>query len=585
MRAPRRSRTLRILLAVLVAAVAIQSNGRAQDLANQIDALVQKYHDLRLFSGSVLVAQNGKVIYKKGFGYANAEWEVPNAPDTRHRIGSVTKQFTAALVLKLVEEGRISLDGKIVDYLPDYPRPAGEEVTIHHLLTHSSGIPNYTSLPDFFPEMSRDPYEPEEFIPVFSNLDLEFEPGSEWSYSNSGYFLLGVIIEKVTGMSYDEVLRQRLLEPLGLHDTGYDKYEEVLDRRASGYSLTFAGYRNAPYLDTSLPYAAGSLYSTVEDLFKWDRALYANRIFSDPRYLELMMTPHIQDYGYGLVIRKVPLGETDDSVKVVEHGGGINGFVTGFRRLVADRHLIVLMDNTSRSVADLERGITNLLYGQPAESPKASIAHVLQQTIDEEGIEAAIARYRRLRESEPGGYDFRESELNELGYYYLENEDLTTAIAVFKLNVEAYPDRFNTYDSLGEGYMKAGDRERAIENYRRSLELNPRNQNARRMLAELGVEVAESSSEEISLPVSILERYVGVYELQPGFTITITLDGEQLMARATGQPRFPIFPASETEFLLKVVDAQIEFHVGDSGVVESLTLHQGGRQMPGRKVE
>ncbi|UCF20968.1 MAG: beta-lactamase family protein, partial [Gemmatimonadota bacterium] len=323
----------------------------AQDRASQIDSLAQQYHDLRLFNGAVLVAEDGDVIYKKGFGYANLEWGIPNQTNTKFRIGSVTKQFTAVIVLQLVEEGVLSLDGKIVDYLPDYPRPAGEQITIHHLLTHSSGIPNYTSLPDFFPEMSRDPYEPLEFLAVFSGLELEFEPGAKWSYSNSGYFLLGAIIEAVTGKPYDRVLRERLLRPLGLDDTGYDHYEEIIERRAAGYETTFTGYENAAYLDTALPYAAGSLYSTVEDLQKWDRALYSDALFSDQHYRELMFTPHIGDYGYGFFIRKVPVGGAGDSVKVIEHGGGINGFITGVRRFVDGGHLIVLMDNTSSSVA------------------------------------------------------------------------------------------------------------------------------------------------------------------------------------------------------------------------------------------
>jgi CubicO group peptidase (beta-lactamase class C family) len=561
------------------------SNGIAQDKVSQIDALVQQYHDLRQFNGSVLVAESGKVIYKKGFGYANIEWEVPNKPNTRFRVGSVTKQFTAALVLQLVEQGKLSLDGAITDYLPEYPKTTGDRITIHHLLTHSSGIPNYTSFPDFFPEMSRDRYEPEEFISVFSERDLDFEPGTEWSYSNSGYFLLGVIIERVTGEPYEAVLREQLLEPLGLRDTGYDHYTEVLERRAAGYEVTFTGYENTAYLDTSLPYSAGSLYSTVEDMYLWDQILYSDRLFDDPKTKDLMLTPHIQSYGYGLVIRRMPIGGEGDSVQVIEHGGGINGFIAGFRRLVDDRHLIVLMDNSSSSVGALQRGITNILYGHPAQPPTRSIARQMRETIEQRNLEAGIRQYHELKASEPDAYDFGEAELNGLGYYLLEQGEQEQAIAIFKLNVEAYPKAFNTYDSLGEAYMKAGDRESAIENYRKSLELNPRNENARLMLAELGVQVEESTGGEISLDPEVLNRYVGVYELQPGFTVTVTLEGDQLMARATGQSKFPIFPMSQTRFFLKVVEAEIEFNLTGDGVVESLTLFQGGQELTGKKVE
>lgn len=572
------------LLAVVLTAGLVHSVGFAQNTAAQIDALARRYNDLRLFNGSVLVAEAGEVIYQNGFGYANMEWKIPNRPDTKFRIGSVTKQFTAALILKLVEDGEITLDAKIADYLPDYPKPAGDEISIHHLLTHSSGIPNYTSLPNFA-ETIRDPYEPLEFLSVFSDLTLDFEPGTQWSYSNSGYFLLGVIIEVVTETPYDEALRERVLEPLGLLDSGYDHFSDVLEDRAAGYTTTFNGYENAAYISTSLPYAAGSLYSTVEDLYKWDRVLDSDQLFDDPKTKAVMFTPHIQNYGYGLMIHKMPIGADGDSVNVIEHGGGINGFRTGFRRLVDDGHLIVLMDNTSSSVAGLQQGITNILYGLPAEEPKQSIAQVLHETIDVEGVEAGIQQFRDLKENYPESYDFRERELNRLGYDALRNGEIATAIAVFALNVEVYPDASNTYDSLGEAYMEAGERELAIENFRKSLELNPGNDNAKQMLGELGVEVDQGLGEDMPIEPEILQTYVGVYQLQPGFTMTVTLEDGHMMVQATGQAKFEIFAMSETRFFLKVVDAQIEFNRDDAGIVESLTLFQGGQEMPGTKIE
>jgi tetratricopeptide (TPR) repeat protein len=297
-----------------------------------------------------------------------------------------------------------------------------------------------------------------------------------------------------------------------------------------------------------------------------------------------MITPHIDNYGYGLWIRKVPIGADGDSVNVIEHGGGINGFRTGFRRLVDDGHLIVLIDNTSSSVAGLQQGITNILYGLPAEEPKQSIARVLGETIEVEGVEAGIRQYRDLRENYPEVYDFRPRELNRLGYDALGKGEVATAIAVFALNVEVYPDASNTYDSLGEAYMKAGERELAIENYRKSLELNPGNDNAKKMLDELGVE-DQGLGGEITVEPEILQTYVGVYELQPGFTMTVTLEDGHMMVQATGQAKFEIFAMSETRFFLKVVDAQIEFIRDDAGVAESLTLFQGGQEVPGTKIQ
>lgn len=476
----------------------------AQTRAQRIDALVTEYHDYGLFNGAVLVAEEGEPIYAKGFGDAVMEWDVPVTTDTRFRIGSVTKQFTAALVLQLVEEGKIDLEGAITDYLPDYPAKQGEKVTIHHLLTHTSGIPSYTGLPEFGEELIRDRFEPDSFVTVFSGLDLEFEPGSRWNYSNSGYFLLGVIVEKVTGTPYDRALRERILEPLGLDDTGYDHYGEIIERRAVGYARTPGGYEVAEYLDTSLPYSAGMMYSTVEDLLAWDRALYGKGPFESVETRDRMFEPYVVTpiagdstafYGYGWIVQRVPMGA--DTVRVVQHGGGINGFTTGFWRIPEDRRTVVVMDNTtSRYTDELTRKLARILYGQPVEGPKRPIADMVAAVVESEGVEAAARRYRELKESVPGEYDFTEVQLNRLGYLYLREGEIDTAIAIFRLNVEAYPEAFNTYDSLAEAYLEAGEREEAIANYRRSLELNPGNENARRMLRErLGVAASDRSDE------------------------------------------------------------------------------------------
>jgi CubicO group peptidase (beta-lactamase class C family) len=270
---------LRIRLAKVSVTLAIfcfvnnYTNSLAQTKAQKIEALLGQYHEYGQFNGAALVAENGKVIFKKGFGMANMEWDIPNMPDTKFRIGSITKQFTAMLVMQLVEQGKLKLDGKMSDYLPDYPKSTGDKVTIHHLLTHSSGIPSYTGFPNFFRDLSRDPYTPEAFVKTFADSALQFEPGSKFLYNNSGYFLLGAIVEKASGKSFEQALAENILTPLNMKNTGYDHHETVLKKRAAGYEKRLGDYTNAAYLDMSLPYAAGSMYSTVEDLFLWDQAL------------------------------------------------------------------------------------------------------------------------------------------------------------------------------------------------------------------------------------------------------------------------------------------------------------------------
>src|SRR6186997_3266803 len=198
-----------------------------QDKAAKIDDLVKRFNELGQFNGSILVSENGRVIYKQGVGLANMEWGIPNTPDTKFRLGSITKQFTATLTLQLVEQGKIKLDGKLSDYLPEYRADIGSKVTIHHLLTHTSGIPSYTDQPGFFENVSRNPYKVDEFVKKYASGDLQFEPGSKYSYNNSGYFLLGAIIERITGKPYEQVLKENIFDPLGMKNTGYDHHGTI----------------------------------------------------------------------------------------------------------------------------------------------------------------------------------------------------------------------------------------------------------------------------------------------------------------------------------------------------------------------
>ena len=379
MTATSRRATGLLLSVTLVSILALQSSGFAQATdraasqakARKIDELMTLYHSLGQFNGSVLIAERGEVIFKKGYGLANMEWGIPNAPDTKFRLGSITKQFTSMLIMQLVEQGKLKLDGKITEYLPDYRKDTGERVTVHHLLTHTSGIPSYTDQPGFLQNVSRNPYKVGDFVAKYASGDLRFEPGSRFAYNNSGYFLLGAIIEKITGKSYEDVLKEKIFDPLGMKDTGYDHYDTIMKKRASGYEKRPGGFINAPYLDMSLPYAAGSLYSTVEDLYLWDQALYTEKLIS-AKSKELIFKPLLENYAYGWNVAKAKVGNTDETVSQVGHGGGINGFNTLIKRLVDDRHLIVLLNNTGGTkLEEMSRAIAGILYGKAYDLPKA----------------------------------------------------------------------------------------------------------------------------------------------------------------------------------------------------------------------
>ena len=479
------SSRLRLYAAILLLLLIYPYAALAQDHAAKIQEVLALAHKYRQFNGAALVAENGKVVYRGAFGMANIEWNIPNTPDTKFRLGSITKQFTAMLTLQLVEQGKIKLDGKVSDYLPDYRKDIGDKVTVHHLLTHTSGIPSYTSQPGFFQNVSRNPYKVGEFVKQYASGNLEFEPGSKYTYNNSGYFLLGAIIEQVTGKSYEQVLKEKILDPAGMKNTGYDHHNTIIPKRASGYSKTPDGYTNALYLDMSIPYAAGSMYSTVEDLYLWDQALYTDKLIS-AQSKALMYKPFLQDYAYGWVVTNASFKQNDKPVQVITHGGGINGFTTTIVRYPNEKNLIVMLDNTGSGYLDrLSESLAKILYNQPYEPPKISIVDILEKTITEKGVAAGIAQYRDLKAKQAAMYDFAEPELNQLGYRLLRSGKSTEAIEIFKLNVEAYPQGFNTYDSLAEAYMTANQRELAIQNYKKSLELNPGNTGAVEALKKL----------------------------------------------------------------------------------------------------
>ena len=447
----------------------------AQDKAAKIDELLSRYHANGQFNGSVLVAENGNVIYKKGFGLANMEWQIPNSPDTKFRLGSITKQFTAVVVLQLVNEGKIALDDKLSNYIPEYPKKTADRVTIHQLLNHTSGIPSYTALPNFMRDKTRDRYAPMELVRIFWEMELEFEPGKQFRYNNSGYHLLGTIIEKVTGQPYADVVQERILKPLNMLASGYDVNQALLTKRAGAYSRTLDGFENAPYLDMTIPYAAGSLYSTVEDLYQWDQALYTDKLLP-AKLKEIMFKPNLENYGYGWVVRKSQAPDSQREISIVGHGGGIHGFSTLIERIPQDKHLVILLNNTGGTrLSEMSQGIIKILYGAPALMPKAPAAPVLYSILLEKDASAAVAAFKSWKANASSEYDLNPGELGVLTDHLLMKKRFSDAEAIAKLNVELNPKSPPAHYTLGEVYRQAQKRELALQSYARALELSPGN--------------------------------------------------------------------------------------------------------------
>jgi CubicO group peptidase (beta-lactamase class C family) len=335
-------------------------------ISAQIDQLMQAHFAAGDFNGGVLVARQGKILYQRAFGLANREWNIPNDLQTKFEIGSMTKQFTALLVLQFVNEGELRLDGHISDYLPYYRRDTGKRVTISELLSHTSGIPNFITLPGFLDgAASRMHYSVREFVQKYCGGDLHFEPGTKFEYSNSGYFVLGAIIEQVSGDSYEKLLEDRIFKPLGMNSSGYAHSEVILPHRASGYERGPSGLQNPRYYDMSIPFAAGALYSTVGDLYLWDQALYGEQLLP-ARLRDLLFKPNLDNYGYGWGILVPKPGAPYASESIPMHGGAIFGFQSLIERIVQHREVIILLDNTdSPKLLEIGQQIRQVLANNP----------------------------------------------------------------------------------------------------------------------------------------------------------------------------------------------------------------------------
>ncbi|MRW90488.1 serine hydrolase [Duganella sp. FT80W] len=309
--------------------------GQAQDV-KRLEAVVDAFVASNQFSGSVLVAKGDQVLLDKGYGAANVEWNIANAPDTKFRLGSVTKQFTAVSVLLLQERGKLKVSDPVSKYVPDLP-PAWSAITIAQLLHHTSGIPNFTAQKEY---LGIEPFskKPAEILVMVRDMPLRFTSGSRFDYSNSGYVLLGQLIEQVSGESYGEFVRKNIFEPLAMRDSGYDWNATILPHRAAGYERNAKGLANAGFINMSIPHAAGALYSTTGDLLRWNRGLYEGKLLK-PESLAEMLTPGLQNYGYGVSVLETSAGT------MVQHAGAVRGFSTTLSYRLKDKVSVIALSN------------------------------------------------------------------------------------------------------------------------------------------------------------------------------------------------------------------------------------------------
>ena len=536
---------------LLLLTLVITTFGFAQKLEIQFDQMLNEQYLPDEPGATAIVAIDGKIVYHKAFGMANLELDVKMEPDMVLEIGSITKQFTAVSILMLMEQGKLSLDDDITKFVEDYPTH-GHKISIHHLLTHTSGIKSYTSMESWTSVWRKD-FEPKELIDYFKNEPMDFAPGDEWRYNNSAYFILGYIIEKASGQTYEEFVETNIFEPLGMQSSLYGSNSEIIKKRAYGYQKN-EKYVNAEYLSLTQPYAAGSLMSTVEDLFIWNRAIRSNKLVKQEsielayKNYELNNGDKI-NYGYGWGLNEINGSPT------IEHSGGIFGYVTNSIYLPNEDVFVAIYSNCD--------------CNGPGEVSTKMAAIAIKKPYPGEGdiISIKSDNLKKL----VGVYDFSDSSTRIITVQDNHLYSQRSGSSKFKL----FPTKKGTF---------------SFENSFATIQFNEKGDEITALFSNRidkteGIKTNKPIPvhNEVQLGLEILERYLGVYEINPGFDITITVEGEKLMSQATGQQKFQIFPESQTKFFLKVVDAQIEFIESENGLYESFILYQGGQEVPGIK--
>lgn len=502
---------------------------------------------------TVLVSRNGQLVYEKAFGMANLELNKPMQVDNVFWIASIGKQFTAVAILQLMEQGKLNLQDEITKYIPDYPTQ-GSRITIENLLTHTSGIYNFSGMEDPEKKLALD-CTPDEVIDFFKNLPMRFPSGTKWEYSNSGYFLLGYIIEKITGKPYSEYLSENIFKPIGMKNSLYANEKRIIENRVGAYSVGDNGFENSKPRNITHVYSAGAIQTTIEDFFKWHQAVHSYKLVKKETLAKAFTRFKLADgtetdYGYGW-----RLGYVYDSPSIW-HGGLITGFGAMEIYLPKEDVFVAVFSNCDCIYPkDIAVRLAAIAAGRPYEYKERSV------------VGASLNEYSGVYE-------------NQRGLQRIITSTDTNMFAQIgrgpKSNLKSYDhnkfffedDPMQTIEFLKN---EKGDIEKLIDH-----KLN-------------GNEVWNKTNKPIPAPDGIkvdgkiLETYVGEYEIPSAFTFSIYKEQDKLILQAPGQEKLELFADSETKFFLRVNDAQFEFVKDENGKVTKAIMNQGGRQADAKK--
>ena len=548
-------KNLAFLISLSLLSILAQAQKLDSKAASQIDGFITAQYEGTGPGGAMLIAQNGNVVYRKAFGMASMELNVPLSPEHSFEIGSITKQFTAVCILMLEERGKLKTTDDIHKYLPEF-ETGKYTVTIHHLLNHTSGIKSYTDMNEWAVTWRED-VSVNELIAMFNSQPFDFAPGEKWMYDNSGYILLGAIIEKVSGMSYAEFLQQNIFDPLQMKNSTYGDRKSIIVGRAEGYEKVGDGYTNAEYLGKNQAYAAGAIISTVDDMWKWQQGLINNKLISEASFKKATTNYPLNNgkktgYGYGFLIDELKGSPT------IEHSGGIFGYTCNGIYLPNEKTYVIFLTNESNvDPAKPSLQAAALAINQPLSDPKAI-------AMTEEQLQEYVAVY--------------EYEDGATRTITLENGQLYSQISG-STRYEIFPfaaDKFFIKDSFLRLTFQR-------DNMNQIGSVLSENRSDKKVAKR--TDKAPEVKQEIDLDTEQLQRFIGEYKLAPDFSITITLSEGKLYGKGTGQSPFQLYPKSEYTFFLKVVDAEIDFIPSATGEIDSMILHQGGQDIPGEKVK
>jgi len=498
---------------------------------------------------SVLVSKNGEIIYEKGFGYADIGNKVPVTPDTKFRIGSITKQFTASAILKLQEEGKISVTDKLSKFIPDFPR--GDEVTIHHLLTHTSGIHSFTDRPNFLKYVTLS-ITSKSLVDSIKTWPYDFNPGDRYLYNNSGFFILGYIVENISGKSFGEYLNETFFKPLGMNSTGVYSTTLLLDNEAYGYSIENGKILKALNWDMSWAGGAGAIYSTVKDLYTWNEAIFNGKVLKEES-LKAAFTPVVlnnkekSDYGYGWAFQDVR------GYKFISHGGGLQGFLSFLERQPENKITVAVLCNSTPPPDGINPGANAISIAE----------YLLWKDMQKQSTFASdLAIDESILKSYVGRYDYGQGAVLIVTLDGKQLNAQMTGQPMFPI----FPSSKNEFNwKVVEAKVK--------------FETDG-NGNVTNLIHYQGGQqlVAKKLKDEtpVNVNTAIFDKYTGKYDYGNSMVFEVSRDGDKLMVQGPNQPKYQLFPASETEYFAKEVTIRLTFKINADGKVNSVDLNNSG---------